>query len=179
VTPTTDPFYLGDVADMMALLEPLSASGALVASTLGPESVPAPLGGDAERAVFTDWPGPEMTSHAAGIHMPDDLISSPVCQTYGDVTGRSFDVGELTMGLFSSADEHLAELEAARAKADPATQAMGIVFHVEQYHPDEAWENNHDDIDALFAWFEHSGSQAMTVADVIGGFEGEGSFRCP
>ncbi len=111
--------------------------------------------------------------------MPEDVISSPTCLTYGDSVGRTFDVGEVSMGLFSDAKKHLEQLETALSGADPVTEAHGVVFHVEQYHPDEDWDHDHADIDALFAWYEHSGIRTMAVDDVIGGFVHEGHFSCP
>ncbi len=155
----TDGVYRGDMAALMAYLDPL-ADMPIVSAGMS----------DAD----TDWPEGVLyyaTKYEAE-NSKADLISVPWQATYNGHTVTVVTNAGYAIEHLGDAAVTLADIQAALQKATP-DQVLGLVVN------DDTIENGFDQIEPLFQLLARYGVQARTTGDVVAGYRSPSTTPTP
>ncbi|GMV23420.1 MAG: hypothetical protein AMXMBFR57_33690 [Acidimicrobiia bacterium] len=142
-----DSRYRGTIAQMMALLSRLPASGRLCTGGMTDES--------------TDWPASVPYDTTGGL-TASTLLGMPTAATH-----RGIAVTQLSYASFAAANRESTDLDDVRSvlASGQSDAILGIVFHPHDYRADPA---------AIATLFEHLRGQGVTVATVATWLAGRG-----
>ncbi|MDQ7029802.1 MAG: hypothetical protein Q9O62_08510 [Ardenticatenia bacterium] len=147
----TPGVYKGDMAALMALLDPLAVNPIVSAGM-----------SDAE----TDWPEGVLyyATKAGEENAKTDLVSVPIQATYNGSTVTKVTNAGYAIDHLGDAAVTLADIESALQGAT-ADQVLGIVIN------DTTIEDHFDQIEPLFQLLERYSAQARTTRDVVSSYQ--------
>jgi hypothetical protein len=147
----TDGVYVGDMAALMAFLDPLAVNPIVSAGM-----------SDAE----TDWPAGVLyyASKAGADNAKTDLISTPWQTSYNGHTVTVVTNAGYAIDHLGSAAVTLADIEQGLQDAT-SDQVLGIVVN------DDTIETHFDQIEPLFKLLQQYNAQARTVKDVVENYQ--------
>jgi hypothetical protein len=141
----SDPGYIGDVDQMMALVGKLPAAGKILSGGITDEA--------------TDWPSEVIYDTSGGVN-ESDLLSTP-----RRVVFNGTPVNQITYRMYATANQQAADLDEIEAGylAGTANTIMGLVFHAADYSV------RGDKIDRLFRSLAENKIATATVQRILEG----------